>query len=206
MGQLVFEPEDHVYTVDGEVLPSVTGIVDSADMFPFGRANESPTFYMERGRAVHAACQYDDEDRLDESTVDEIIVSRLEAWRKFRRESKVQIIANETPLWHPRLRYAGTLDRLVMWNGRYCILDLKCGKHVPAYGIQTAGYELLTELPESIIPLRIPKPLFGLKIRRWGVHLADTGRYEIIEHEGQEDRAVFKACLRINNWKGRNVA
>lgn len=206
MGQLVFEPEGHVYSVDGETLPSVTGIVDSADMFPFGRANESPTFYMERGRAVHSACQFDDEGTLDESSVDEIAIPRLEAWRKFRRESKVKIIANETPLWHPRLRYAGTLDRLVIWDGRFCILDLKCGKDVPAYGIQTAGYELLTELPESMEALGLSKPLLGIKIRRWGVHLADTGRYEIIEHEGLEDRAVFKACLRIHEWKRRNVA
>ena len=206
MGQLVFEPEEHVYSVDGEVLPSVTGIVDSAGLFPFGRANESPTFYMERGRVVHSVCQFDDEGTLDEETVDEIAAPRLEAWRKFRRESKVKIIANETPLWHPRLRYAGTLDRLVLWNGDYCILDLKCGQHVRAYGIQTAGYEMLVELPESIEALELDKPLLGVKLRRYGIHLADTGTYKIVEHVRQKDRATFKHCLGIHEWKKEDAA
>ena len=96
----VFDPEAHVYSVGDRVLPSVTEIVDSAGLWPFGKADEDPNYYMERGRMVHLACELDDEGTLDESTLDETTGPRLEGWRRFKRESGCRILANERPLWH----------------------------------------------------------------------------------------------------------
>ena len=54
--------------------------------------------------------------------------------------------------------------------------------------------------------LGLDKPLLGLKIRRYGIHLADTGNYKIVEHVKRNDRSVFRYCLGIHEWKMEEAA
>lgn len=201
---LVFNPDDHTYQVGSEFLPSVTQIVDAPGLYPFGNANEDPSFYMERGRLVHLACHYDDKGTLDEDDVDPIIRPRLEAYRKWKRESGAKIVSSEVPLWHPRMRYAGTIDKLARWCGMDSLIELKCGPNVPAYGIQTAGYMLMVELPESMELLGIARPLTMMR-QRFGLYLKPDGTYKLTEHRNPDDAAIFKHALAIYHWKQREM-
>jgi hypothetical protein len=64
------------------------------------------------------------------------------AWHRFKRDHGLKILANEATVVNDKLRCAGTLDRVVEWQGRYCVLDLKTGSKVDktAYAIQLSRY------------------------------------------------------------------
>lgn len=196
-----FDEDLHEYRVDGKVLPGVTTIVDAAGLWPFTKADEDPSFYLERGRNVHLACELDDLGDLDDSTLDDTTGPRLEAWRKFRRDSDCKILANEQPLWHRTMGYAGTLDRLILWGSEIGILDIKCGGPDPAYGIQTAGYQLLVNQPSVLESLGLKG---SIKFSRWSVHLGQNGTPKVADHIDQNDLNVFKYCVAIHAWKRRH--
>ena len=102
-----FTEEGHRYTLNGERLASVTGIlaaegfIDTAFYTEYGR---------QRGSFVHLARHYDDIGCLDESTIDPEIAPYLEAWRRFKRESGFVVCQSEIPLANLTYRYAGKPD------------------------------------------------------------------------------------------------
>lgn len=107
---LTFEDEGHIYRANGEILPSITGVPRLAGMTSFRPGME---WHMDRGKALHKATELYDLDRLDEDTVDPEIRGEFEAYRKFRRDFHCTIRSIETRLWCPRLKFAGTLDRII---------------------------------------------------------------------------------------------
>ena len=102
-----FTEEGHRYTLNGERLASVTGIlraegfIDTAFYTEYGR---------QRGSFVHLARHYDDAGELDEDTLDPVIVPYLEAWRRFKRESGFVVERSEVPMASSAYRYAGKPD------------------------------------------------------------------------------------------------
>lgn len=208
MSELVFEPDSHTYTVGDRVLPCVSDILNEAGVFPWSRNDPEPSFYMERGRAVHAACEYDDDGSLVESSITDVGVKlRLDAYRKFKRESRVRILLNERPLYHRFLGYAGTLDRLVVLGSKWGVLDIKCGSPHPGYGLQTAAYEKLVLQPEVLDEL---SEVAGISPRatgmaRWSLHLDDQGRWKLVPHEDRGDYNGFLHCLGLYKWKENHL-
>jgi hypothetical protein len=64
------------------------------------------------------------------------------AWHRFKRDHGLTIVHNEATVVNDALRVAGTLDRIVEWQGRRCVLDIKTGSKVDktAYAVQLARY------------------------------------------------------------------
>jgi hypothetical protein len=194
VAQLQFDAEAHVYTLDGVRVPSVTQIIK-----PIG-----PDFSMvppsvleakrHLGVVVHEACQYDDEGDLDDESVPAEIDPYLAAWRKFKADTGAVVLWNEQRLHHDRLRYAGTIDRVVGIGEATWLIDLKTSASPHAsYGVQLAGYaELLTA-----------GGLFT-DLKRATVHLYDDGTYRLHEFKNPNDAAAFMACLSIHQWKEAN--
>lgn len=186
-----FDEETHTYTLDGVRLPSVTQLLK-----PIG-----PDFSMvppavleakrHLGVVVHEACQFDDEGDLDDESVPVPVAPYLSAWRKFRADTGAQVIANEQQAFHPGLRFAGTIDRLVkLPDGSTWLIDLKTSADpYPSYGVQLAGYQLLLSLSD---------------VRRATVHLRDDGTYRQHEFKNPNDAAAFMACLSLHQWKEAN--
>lgn len=192
---LQFDEADHVYTLGGRVLPSVTQII--APLRP--DLTMIPPDVLERkralGTAVHLACELDDYDELDEDALDDELRPYLAAWRKFKADTGAVILLNEQRLHHPTLGYAGTLDRLAetrsMHAGEPCLIDLKTSADpVPSYGVQTAGYAELLRAAGGV-------PVY----RRCTVHLRPDGLYRMHQYANPNDEAAFRACLSIFNWK-----
>lgn len=207
MGRLTFDPETHTYAVDGNVLPSVTQIIRDAGLYPWGNDSTDANYYMERGLAVHAACRYWDEGRLDpHEELDPEVEPRLDAYKKFLKDSGARVLMNETPMYHPAMRYAGTLDRLFVWNNDLWLVDLKAGGHVPAYCVQTAAYlDMLQSIPLGI---DLYEKLAGwdrLQVLRAGLHLAGDGTYKVEMHADHTDISTFRHALGLYFWKRRNL-
>lgn len=105
--ELEFVEDKHLYKLRGITLPSVTGILKDMGFI-------DTSFYDEwsrtRGSFVHKATYLDDQDQLDEASLDPVILPYVEAWRKFRSESGFTPMISERPMVNVALQYCGTPD------------------------------------------------------------------------------------------------
>lgn len=187
MAEFLFDEERHVYTLDGQVLPGVTGVIKEAGLYDFRPGNE---WHMELGTYVHQACEYYDKGELDEEDLDETIQPYLEGWKKFRRETGFTPTLNEKQLYHKAWLYAGTLDRLGPIGRTAWLIDIKTGSEQAATAIQTAAYRGLAENE-------------GLTVHKTGaVHLRPDGTYRLIETKDyMQNRGLFLSALSLYRWK-----
>lgn len=137
---LDFEPLQHQYRLNGRAVPSVTELlsiyVDFSMVDP-----EILEAARQFGQHVHEACHLFDTVELDWQSLDPELVPYVRAWELFLKESDALVIASEQPLVHIKLGYAGTPDRVLSWNNRTVIPDIKATSVVPkTVGVQTAGY------------------------------------------------------------------
>jgi len=150
------------------------------------------SFYTElgkiRGSYVHRACELDDLGQLDESTVDEQIRGRLEAWRRFKSDFRPTFTAIEHRIDSPALGLSGQPDRIANDDAGAWIIDLKSGGEAPWQGVQLGGYAYL----------------HGWKPRITNVYLRESGTYSMRDWSLRENEALFLAAFRIARWKQEN--
>lgn len=183
-----YNDERHEYKIDGVIVPSVTQVI----------APLSPDFsfvdaeVMERasnfGRAVHAACEQDDNGDLDENALDENLVPRLVAWRLFKKECGVVIDSNEEIVFSRKHRVAGRLDRRVKIDRKEAIVDIKtCTSLHDVVGVQLAGYEYcVSHMIGYSRQMRL----------RIAVQLKENGNYTLKIYKEPDDLAAFLNCLK----------
>jgi hypothetical protein len=179
-----FDPATHTY--EGN-LPSVTQILAEAGLMRTDYCSQED---LDRGKAVHLACQYYDEADLDIDSVDPAIKGYLDAYVKWHRECGLKPDWIETPIRAVRGQvYAGTPDRIMVVRPR-SLLDIKTGQFQPWHPIQCAAYVNMLEDPWSY--------------SRFGLYLRSNGTYSMPEFpksEYAQDLNVFLSALNIVNWK-----
>lgn len=188
-----FDPNGHRYlTKDGRSLISVTQAMGifTEKVYRF-IPREILKAAADRGTAVHLATEYEDQDNLDLDSCLPEWIPYIEAYKKFRAEIKAEILFTEQRLVHPKLFYAGAVDRVLEIDGDYWIVDLKTtGELYEHVGIQLAAYaELLNQ--------NLEKPV---KLRRAALQLKNDGSYVFREHTKADDWSAFLACLTLINW------
>ncbi len=226
--EFTFDPEFHIYRLDGARLPSVTQAMASGGLIEFsGMSPEMLKAYAKKfpllkpicesfeaaaefGSAVHRACELDDLGTLDEDFLAPAIAPYLEAWRKFKREYGALHHAIEEPMYSPKYQFAGTPDRLDL-------IDLKDAK--PPLVI-TGGGKCLTVIEIKTCALA-PKSAAiqtaaaaftkgewcdGAKLARATVLLKPDATYRFNEHTDKTDFNVFLAALTIWRRKERDGA
>jgi hypothetical protein len=143
-----FDESEHRYWLGDEELASVTTIL--AASFSFNARKEVAEVARELGTIVHKACELDDLNDLDESTLEPEFRPYLEAWRAFRKEHGFtpDMEGIEVRRYHPQWKYAGTIDRVGrMRSGRHMVLDIKTGGRYAHYQLQLAAYVFLLDNP-----------------------------------------------------------
>lgn len=193
--QMHFDETAHVYTVGGVQRPSVTQVLKDAGLI-------DTTWYTdearERGKAVHLATQFLDEDDLEWNTLLPKHRGYVQAWQKFTRESRFRIGHDsegrpliEYRLSHPVFGYCGTLDRLGTIGTVEYLLDIKTGSPQDWHGYQMAGYSQCLPNPQSR--------------KRMTVHLKENGSYSTREHDLSAfpfDWQVFAASVVV--WQAKH--
>lgn len=188
-----FEKADHSYWFGKTRLIGVSEAIKAAGLKDFSMIKpEVLEHAQKRGTAVHAACHYLDEGDLDWATVSPEVEPYVRAWERFKKETGVELLGIEKPLFHATLGFAGTPDRVVNLYPHKGIIDLKTYAPDVVTGIQLAGYSYLELGQQS--PLDAPK--------RWGLWLKDDGKYQLTEFTDRGDEAVFLSCLTIAKFKG----
>ena len=184
---LTFDEALHEYRLGGVRVPSVTQL-----LAPLCSFEGIPTSVLEAkrdlGQRVHFACQLDDEDDLDESSVGDDVRGYLDGYRRFRRETGATVVLNEQRVLERSMRYAGTLDRVLqIWQHRW-LIDLKTCISTPiAVGPQTAAY--LRALADPTVT------------HRGALRLRPDGTYRLDHLTGADDWSAFMACLALYRFK-----
>jgi hypothetical protein len=196
MPVIEFDEPTHRYTVDGVVTPSVTQILEAAGISDFsGVPADVLARAAARGTAVHQAAWFDDQDDLDETTLDPAITGYLTAWRKFKADNGVVVKLIEQRIYSP-LGYVGTFDRLItMAKHGEVMPDLKTGEESPSWRIQLAAYLKGFHGPQSP------------KCRRVAVKLRNNGTYTLHWYEQKDlnrDFNVFAAALAVFQFRKEN--
>lgn len=202
---LTFDEETHTYRLGDRVLPSVTQVGDWMDAYA-GVSADVLAAAADRGRAVHLACELDDDDEL--GAMPDSIIPYVDAWRRLKRETGAVIYAIEEPVADPVFGYAGRLDRVMAmpllkrWKAAdLAVVDLKATAAVPpSAGPQTAAY-----LAAWNVHARPDMPSMGKCNRRFVAHLRADGTYRLIEQTDATDRAVFLAGLTLYGWRQRHL-
>jgi hypothetical protein len=199
-----FEPKSHVYTVDGEVLPSVTDILRPlSDEFYGGIPLATLAAAAERGRRADLACQLIDEDDLDDASVEDDIAPRVIAYRKFLAETGAVAFETARSRYHPEHRYAGTLDVVLRFphRGVLALVDRKCVATIIATVYpQLAAYDELRRREQQQNPEILPCDELGV------LQLRDDGTYRYLVARAGDipmHRAVFHAYRTILQWRNR---
>lgn len=182
---LDFDPDQHRYTYQGAVVPSVTQIL-------FEEGFTDAQWFTEKasalGRAVHLACHFLDEGTLDWESLDVEIMPYVEGYVAFRNMTGFAHDFSEQPIYHPTYGYAGTPDKLGALNGGKILLDLKTCRPSPATGLQLAGYAE---------PIDASLPRYALELGS----TAGTLKWKLRPFTDTSDRAIFLGAVANRAWK-----
>lgn len=198
MALFKFDEATHTYTIDGVRVPSVTQVLKP--LYSFNGI--SPAVLNAKaalGTAVHRACELLDKDDLDEES-DEgraalaPLAGYLDAYKAFKRDKRLVILANEKRLFHPVHRYAGQIDRSYAFDGDVWDVDLKSTVAMsPVVGLQTAAYTDMLRANGRTQPAR-----------RGALQLFPDGKYKLHEFADPQDFPVFLSLLTAQRFKERH--
>lgn len=185
---LEFEPDGHVYRLDGREVPSVTQILS-----PYSGLQYVDRELLERAAAfgshVHTACHLLNMDELDRSNLDPELEPYVAGWEKFLSDTGAVVVLSEHCVASKR-GYAGKFDTLVHWGKSQRLIDIKTGSGIPmTVGPQTSAY--VEAYAEET----------GIKVRdRYCVHLIGNGNYSACKLDDPRDLSIFHSALNIWNW------
>ena len=202
-GFLEFDEAEHVYRLDGVVVPSVTqilrgaGMYDHLDMIPPDRLETARL----RGVAVHRAIELYTTGRLDWSTVSDEVAGYVDGYSAWVASRAWRPRLVEHRFVHPTYRYAGTLDQdgvsSVGIRDEEAVVDFKT---MLAFGPASAT---AARLQLAAYCHHAPKPF---KRKRIVLQLLGGGMYR--EHiypstTLARDFQVFLSALTVANYKAQ---
>lgn len=198
--KLEFNEEEHIYRLNGTIIPSVTQALEVITDF----SKVDPTVLkkaQELGTAVHKTTELYDRGTLDLNSVHDKVAPYLYAYIDFLEDSDYQIEGIEEIIYSKKYKYAGMLDR----RGRFPrttaktstdVLDLKTVAQMgPSVGPQVAAYG------NGILEQKEFR-----KVSLYGLQLKGNGSYKLHKYKDEEWHryfSTFVSCLNIYNYMGK---
>jgi len=197
---LTFDKETHRYELDGQVVPSVTGILKASGLIDFSRIPPSILEdARERGAAVHAAIHFVNEKDLDVEGFRRDFpkyAGYLNAWLAFCEQRHFVAVLNEHRIASRHMRVAGTLDCLGLLDGEAVLVDFKTGSPQDvAANLQTAAYLMMAhEWAKDDAELAAFFRLH-LVVKRYAVRLKKDGTFAVESYTAPTDARQFKTLV-----------
>ena len=125
---------DHLYTVDGKPVPSVTQVISGI----MGELPYGDEWYMERGSACHELYRMlaDGADLIDYD-YDPRLLEYVHGWYAWNAGMFPEFMATETQVASLVHSYAGTLDAVIDAG---TLIDYKASANEPRDRLQCGGY------------------------------------------------------------------
>jgi hypothetical protein len=201
MKGLTFDEDTHTYRLDGEPVPSVTGVLKAAGLIDF---SQIPPWTLDaalrRGRVVHEAIHYYNENDLDVDGFTRDFpdyAGYLQAWIAFTQQRTFRSVLNERRVASRRHQVAGTLDCLGYLDQTPVLLDFATGRPSDVCkDLQTAAYHALAiewaaedEDPELATFLANARNV----LKRYAVQLRKDGTFTLEPYATPSDFREFLA-------------
>ena len=192
---IYFDPDTHIYLVDGQEVPSVTSILEPLHR-SYGKVNPAVLEYAaNRGKAVHEACELIDYG-LEPEVYPEI-EGYVRAYLDFLQVYRPNWTHVEHIVYHDYGKYIGTLDRAGYLNGtEFAIVDIKTSQPTKealvSVCLQTEAYAHAYALQESAREYNQRAIVggfeTGMQIDRYGVFLKADGTYRVVNCDEYETK------------------
>lgn len=202
---LTFEPEGHIYKLDGVRLPSLTQILDATGFIDYSMVTvEVLKAKAAFGSKVHEFTLWVDQDRLDLADLapypayEMRVLGWLDFVKDFEFNSDLNWAEKPMALKLNGSTFAMTPDRFGTSNIGKCVVEIKCSCDLmPAYAIQTAAQMLAFRNEQNP------------DIKRLVVQLLDKPnasgrRYNVKEYTDRMDEKIFAAALACAAWRLNN--
>jgi|KBSMisStandDraft_5_1062788.scaffolds.fasta_scaffold00317_35 hypothetical protein len=196
---LSFDHVPHRYFLDGNPVPSVTGILKASGLIDF---SSIPAGILEsareRGTYVHQAIHFYNEQDLDLAQFGEDFpsyVGYLEGWITFCQQRHFVPVLNEHRVASRRYQIAGTLDCLGVLDGTAVLLDFATGRPQDvSKDLQTAAYYALALEWASEDPLLAAFFTAHPLVKRYAVGLRKEGTFHL---EAYDDPSHFRQFVTL---------
>lgn len=191
MPGLEFSEEGHVYTLDGEVLPSVTQVMEPLSRHEYARVDAwTLDRAASRGTAVHGAIEtYIKYGIYD---VDPDHRGYMDGFIGWWHTQCPEPVGSEVRVYHELYRYAGTVDLLCMLDGKLMMVDFKTTSKLSEKNVRV-------QLEAYAQALRS----HGVSIeRKAALHLMKDGKWKLVEFEAMDAHAlrVFTSLKCIHDY------
>ncbi len=181
--------ENHIYKVDGAVIPGVSEILQSAGIVDTRWHNDAACI---RGTYVHKAVELYHTVGLNMNSLDDVIKPYFEAYMAFLQTARFHPIAVEKEFYHSTYMYCGKPDLVGYLNGDLVLLDIKTGSVSKWAELQTAAYKALIGRQVDSKPINY----------RAALNLKSNGKWNLIPYkENAHHWEVFQSALTIYHYK-----
>ena len=122
--ELTFREKDHTYWLNGSMIPGVTSLMRPLSDTLYKTVDQTALqVAADRGSAVHESIElfhkYGVRDCPEE------FAAYFNAYFEWYKAFRVEVLANEVPVYHKIYRYAGTADLLCLIRDELWLIDLK---------------------------------------------------------------------------------
>lgn len=189
--ELEFEEQQHIYTLRGMELPSVTKIMQPLSSFIYSGVDaRTLNAAAAKGTIVHNACENFIKFGIVDISAE--YSGYMDAFLKWHEDYSPEILASETRLYHKVMRYAGTADIVAIVDGALTLIDIKSTYNLEemACGVQLEAYAQAFKTD-------------GLEIQAKQIlHLKKDGTYKIMKFERYDPERwrVFGALKTVYDY------
>lgn len=194
-----FIEDGHKYLLDGVDIPSVSEVIRPCLNYAnVPKANLEGA--REFGIEVDLACQFYDENDLDESTLSDRVRKRLAGWLKFRKDFDFQPIQIARPNYHNihGMVYGLIPDRFGTSKAGNLVVDIKNTAEIESHqALQLAGYHAYYSENSRH---QVGRMIVQLRDDDYKV-FDDKTRKDIFD---RNDIKIFTALLAVCHWNRKN--
>lgn len=156
--ELTFDEESHIYRLDGVEVPSVTKIIEPLNREKYaGIGEKTLEKAANKGTSVHNSIEFF--IKFGFADVNPAYQGYFDAFRDWWEKEQPVLVGSECRVYHPILRYAGTVDLLAYLRGKLTLIDFKstatlsdmtCGVQLEAYAQALAKHGIQVEQKEIL--------------------------------------------------------
>lgn len=170
-----FDKDNHIYTVYGKEVPSVTQILK--EVFPDKYSGIPPEILEKKaqyGTELHKYIEVIEKKKPKKPLA---YIKRyfqpnmyqeesIKQYLKIKEENKIKVLANEKMVFY-QLYYCGTLDMIAKVNGKIAIIDIKTTAELDELYVsyQNSLYEMANGKVDELYCLWLPKGHIGKLVK-----------------------------------------
>lgn len=184
-----FDELTHTYFLGDLVIPGIHEVLEFSGIVDQGVNYQA----LARGKAVHAACHYLDENDLDWKSLSDELIPYVLAYEKFLKDMKPVWRYVEKRLVNTDLAYACTIDREGLLGKTPSVVEIKTGSYRGWYDLQTSAQDMAL-------------PRLTRQRERYVLLLRKDATYDLKPCRDQQDYAIWQALI-ATFWyrKNRNI-